>query len=61
LTTNIFHQQALGELSEEQRLALEQLDLSGSKEDISAMLKRVPGLTNNQVNLLVDVASSLTI
>jgi len=59
--TDVDTAMALGELSEEQRLALEQLDLSGSKEDISAMLKRVPGLTNNQVNLLVDVASSLTI
>jgi len=50
---------ALGELTEEQRLALESLDLGGSKEDIAAMLSKVPGLTKNQVNLLVDVASSL--
>jgi len=52
---------ALGELSEDQRVALEQLDLSGSKEQIAAMLGRVPGLTRNQVNLLVDVASSLAV
>jgi len=50
---------ALGELSEDQRLALEQLDLSGSKDEIASMLGRVPGLTMNQVTLLVDVASSL--
>jgi len=52
---------ALGELSEEQRFALEQLDLSGSKDEIATMLRKVPGLTSNQVNLLVDVASSLTV
>ncbi|KAL7542487.1 hypothetical protein ACHAXR_011815 [Thalassiosira sp. AJA248-18] len=52
---------ALGELSMEQRTALEQLDLSGSREEIAAMLCRVPGLTKNQVNLLVDVASSLAV
>lgn len=59
--TDVDTAMALGELSEEQRLALEQLDLSGSKKEIATMLSRVPGLTNNQVNLLVDVASSLTI
>lgn len=58
---NVTRQQALGELSEEQRLALERLDLSGSKEEIATMLRKVPGLTSNQVNLLVDVASSLTV
>lgn len=52
---------ALGDLSEEQRIALEQLDLSGSREELAAMLGRVPGLTKNQVNLLVDVASSLAV
>ncbi|KAL7554675.1 hypothetical protein ACHAWF_018217 [Thalassiosira exigua] len=51
---------ALGELTEEQRLALERLDLGGSREEITAMLSRVPGLTENQVKLLVDVASSIT-
>mmetsp|Transcript_24764 Transcript_24764/g.40329 ORF Transcript_24764/g.40329 Transcript_24764/m.40329 type:complete len:179 (+) Transcript_24764:1-537(+) len=50
---------ALGELSENQRVALEQLDLSGSPDQIATMLGRVPGLTKNQVTLLVDVASSL--
>ncbi|KAL7487493.1 hypothetical protein ACHAW6_013079 [Cyclotella cf. meneghiniana] len=52
---------ALTELTDEQRLALENLDLSGSKEEIAATLSKVPGLTRNQVNLLVDVASSLTV
>ena len=41
-------------------MALEQLDLSGSREEIAAMLARVPGLTKNQVKLLVDVALSFT-
>ena len=50
---------ALGDLSNAQREALESLDLGGSKEEIAATLSRVPGLTKNQVNLLVDVASSL--
>ncbi|KAL9189103.1 hypothetical protein ACHAXT_011593 [Thalassiosira profunda] len=50
---------ALGELTDEQRMALEELDLGGTREEIAAMLGRVPGLTRNQVNLLVDVASSL--
>ena len=52
---------ALTELTDEQRLALENLDLSGTKEEIAATLSKVPGLTRNQVNLLVDVASSLTV
>jgi hypothetical protein len=52
---------ALTELTDEQRLALENLDLSGSKEEIAATLSKVPGLTRNQINLLVDVASSLTV
>jgi hypothetical protein len=51
---------ALGRLTDEQRVALEQLDLSGSREEIAAMLARVPGLTKNQVKLLVDVALSFT-
>mmetsp|Transcript_8884 Transcript_8884/g.21575 ORF Transcript_8884/g.21575 Transcript_8884/m.21575 type:complete len:850 (+) Transcript_8884:115-2664(+) len=51
---------ALGELTEEQRDALESLDLGGTREEIAVMLAKVPGLTMNQVNLLVDVASSLT-
>ena len=50
---------ALGELTEEQRLALESLDLGGTREEIIKSLAKVPGLTMNQVNLLVDVASSL--
>jgi myosin heavy subunit len=50
---------ALTELTDEQREALENLDLSGTKEEIAATLSRVPGLTRNQVNLLVDVAASL--
>lgn len=50
---------ALTELTDEQREALENLDLSGTKEEIAATLSRVPGLTKNQVNLLVDVATSL--
>ena len=52
---------ALGELTEEQRLALENLDLSGDKDQIEAMLRKVPGLTRNQVQLLVDVATSLAV
>ena len=51
---------ALTELTDEQREALENLDLSGTKEEIAATLSRVPGLTKNQVNLLVDVAASLS-
>lgn len=50
---------ALGELTEEQRFALENLDLSGDKDEIESMLRKVSGLTRNQVQLLVDVASSL--
>jgi myosin heavy subunit len=52
---------ALTELTDEQRQALENLDLSGTKEEIAATLSRVPGLTKNQVNLLVDVAASLAV
>ena len=52
---------ALTELTDEQREALENLDLSGTKEEIAATLSRVPGLTKNQVNLLVDVAASLAV
>ena len=52
---------ALTELTEEQREALENLDLSGTKEEIASTLSRVPGLTKNQVNLLVDVAASLAV
>jgi hypothetical protein len=52
---------ALTELTEEQREALENLDLSGSKEEIAATLSKVPGLTRNQVKLLVDVATSLAV
>jgi hypothetical protein len=40
-------------------MMLESLDLSGDRDQIAEMLGRVPGLTKNQVNLLVDVASSL--
>ena len=40
---------------------LENLDLSGTKEEIASTLSRVPGLTKNQVNLLVDVAASLAV
>lgn len=50
---------ALGELTEEQTLVLESLNLSGNRDQIAKMLGRVPGLTKNQVNLLVDVATSL--
>lgn len=52
---------ALGELTEEQTLALESLDLGGTREQIADMLGKVPGLTKNQVTLLVDVASSLAV
>jgi len=52
---------ALTELTDEQREALENLDLSGTKEEIASTLSRVPGLTKNQVNLLVDVAASLAV
>jgi hypothetical protein len=50
---------ALGTLTVEQAMMLESLDLSGDRDQIAEMLGRVPGLTKNQVNLLVDVASSL--
>lgn len=50
---------ALAELTPEQHEALESLDLSGSKVDIERTLAKVPGLTRQQVTLLVDVASSL--
>ena len=50
---------ALGTLTAEQTSVLESLDLSGDRDQIAEMLGRVPGLTKNQVNLLVDVASSL--
>ncbi|KAL7473748.1 hypothetical protein ACHAXS_014494 [Conticribra weissflogii] len=50
---------ALGDLTDEQREALESLDLTGGKEEIAATLSRIPGLTKKQVSLLVDVASSL--
>lgn len=53
--------QSLGELTEEQRHALENLDLSGSNDEIKAMLEMVPGLTTHQVQLLVDVATSLAL
>lgn len=52
--------EALGVLTEEQRLALERLDLSGGRAELAKMLGKVPGLTKKQVNLLVDVASSLS-
>lgn len=52
--------EALGMLTEEQRIALERLDLSGGREELTKMLGTVPGLTREQVNLLVDVASSLS-
>eukprot|EP00569_Conticribra_weissflogii_P000957 CAMPEP_0171354830 /NCGR_PEP_ID=MMETSP0878-20121228/44911_1 /TAXON_ID=67004 /ORGANISM="Thalassiosira weissflogii, Strain CCMP1336" /LENGTH=604 /DNA_ID=CAMNT_0011860817 /DNA_START=133 /DNA_END=1947 /DNA_ORIENTATION=+ len=50
---------ALGDLTDEQREALESLDLTGGKDEIAETLSRVPGLTKKQVSLLVDVASSL--
>lgn len=52
--------EALGMLTEEQRIALERLDLSGGSEELAKMLGRVPGLTKKQVALLVDVASTLS-
>ena len=52
--------EALGVLTEEQRIALERLDLSGGRVELTKMLGKVPGLTKKQVNLLVDVASSLS-
>ncbi|KAL3816818.1 hypothetical protein ACHAXA_008681 [Cyclostephanos tholiformis] len=52
---------ALGELTEEQTSVLESLDLSGNRDQIADMLGKVPGLTKNQVNLLVDVALSLAL
>jgi hypothetical protein len=52
---------ALGELTEEQTSVLEKLDLSGDRDQVADMLGKVPGLTKNQVNLLVDVALSLAL
>jgi hypothetical protein len=52
--------EALGMLTEEQRIALERLDLSGDREELTKMLGTVPGLTRKQVDLLVDVATSLS-
>jgi hypothetical protein len=52
--------EALGVLTEEQRIALERLDLSGGRDELTRMLSKVPGLTKKQVTLLVDVASSLS-
>lgn len=49
----------LGGLTKEQTLVLESLDLSGNKNEILEMLGKVPGLTKNQLHLLVDVAYSL--
>ena len=50
---------ALGDLSPEQQEALINLDLSGSSAEVARALKQVPGLTDNQVTLLLQVASSL--
>jgi hypothetical protein len=50
---------ALGDLSPEQQEALLNLDLSGSTAEVAKALKKVPGLTENQVTLLLQVASSL--
>ena len=49
----------LRELTTEQTSVLIGLDLSGNREQILEMLSKIPGLTKTQVNLLVDVASSL--
>jgi len=49
----------LSELTTEQTSVLIGLDLSGNREQILEMLSKIPGLTKTQVNLLVDVASSL--
>lgn len=49
----------LRELTTEQTSVLIGLDLSGNREQILEMLSKIPGLTKNQINLLVDVASSL--
>ena len=49
----------LRELTAEQTSVLIGLDLSGNREQIMEMLSKIPGLTKTQVNLLVDVASSL--
>ena len=49
----------LGNLSPEQQEALLNLDLSGNTGDLTIQLKKIPGLTNNQVTLLLQVASSL--
>mmetsp|Transcript_4238 Transcript_4238/g.6191 ORF Transcript_4238/g.6191 Transcript_4238/m.6191 type:complete len:113 (+) Transcript_4238:1-339(+) len=49
----------LGNLSPEQQEALLNLDLSGNTAEVAIQLKRIPGLTNNQVTLLLQVASSL--
>ena len=50
---------AIGNLTQEQREALEDLDLSGDRDQIAMKLSLIPGLTKNQISLLVDVASSL--
>jgi len=50
---------AIGNLTVEQREALEDLDLSGDRDQIAMKLSLIPGLTKNQISLLVDVASSL--
>jgi chromosome segregation ATPase len=50
---------ALGNLSPEQQDALLNLDLSGNTAEVATQLKKIPGLTNNQVTLLLQVASSL--
>ena len=50
---------ALGDLSPEQQEALLNLDLSGSTKEVASSLRKVPGLTENQVTLLLQVASSL--
>ncbi len=52
--------EALGVLTEEQRIALERLDLSGGRDELAKMLGKVPGLTKKQITLLIDVASSLS-
>ena len=49
----------LGDLSPEQQKALLNLDLSGSSGEVAVKLKKIPGLTNNQVTLLLQVANSL--
>mmetsp|Transcript_2738 Transcript_2738/g.4170 ORF Transcript_2738/g.4170 Transcript_2738/m.4170 type:complete len:608 (+) Transcript_2738:101-1924(+) len=49
----------LGNLSPEQQEALLNLDLSGNTAEVAIQLKRIPGLTNSQVTLLLQVASSL--